>query len=71
MKPLTQKERLEVFEKVFHGIHFARLYNPSKVIEYLNLIDAWSFASNASNGAASWTEVRRKKDNILREMKGL
>jgi hypothetical protein len=65
---MNQKQRLQLHEKIFHNLHFARLYESFKVGEYLDLIDAWSFASNGSNGVATEYEIRRRQDEILLKM---
>ena len=62
---MNQKQRLQIHERLFHDIHFARLYNHEKLFKYLDLIDAWSFAINGNNGTATEYEIRKRQDELL------
>jgi hypothetical protein len=69
---LNQKQRIKALETVLFKLYFTRLtFDHFKQMDILNLIDAYNFADNASNGEASEYEIRKKKDSILERIGGL
>lgn len=62
---MNNNRRLKIFRKVFHEIHFTRLYDKDRLLKILELIDAWSFATNGSNGEMSQYEIGKQQDKIL------
>jgi hypothetical protein len=68
---MTQKERLELFEAVFHRIQLYRevIMDGAKVSQLLDIIGDWSYAHRAGNGELSDREVKRAityQENRLR-----
>lgn len=66
---MNNKQRLEIHEKVFHKIYTARLsFNHDKVLDILNLIDAWAFCVNGNNGEQSEYEIKKAQDYYLERL---
>lgn len=69
---MNNKQRLEIHEKVFHKLYTARLsFNHDKVLDILNLIDAWAYAVNGDNGEQSDYEIRKAQDFFLKKLNKL
>lgn len=63
---MNNKQRLEIHEKILHKLYIARLsYSHDRVYEILNLIDAWCYATNGSNGMQTKYEIKKAQDKIL------
>jgi hypothetical protein len=64
---MDNKQRLKIHQDVFQKIHICNIAcNHQKLTKIIDLIVAWSFASNGSNGEASEYEIRKKQDKILK-----
>jgi hypothetical protein len=65
---LNQKQRLQIHENILYKLHFARLYSQERFLHILDLIGAWSFASNRNNGIQTEAEIKKNQDRILKLM---
>lgn len=69
---MNNKQRLEIHEKVFHKLYTARLsFNHDKVLDILNLIDAYCYAINGNNGEQSQFEIQKAQDYYLEKLEEL
>lgn len=63
---MNNKQRLKIHREVFQNIHIATIaHDNARITKIIELIRAWSFALNGSNGEASEYEIKKKQDEIL------
>lgn len=64
VKHPTQKEKIEVYEKLLHDLQFYRCVamREEAVMALLQRIDAWSYAHRAGNGEGGEKETQERVD---------
>lgn len=69
---MNNKQRLGIHENIFHKLYLARLsYSHDRVYEILNLIDAYCYATNGSNGMQTEYEIKKAQDRMLLKLNKL
>lgn len=72
LKLTKDKEKMAVYESMFHALHFAQVaMNPERVGKLLDSISAWSYAHRQGNGELSDEEQQKLIERALKKMKDL
>ena len=68
---MTLKEKVRIYEGFFHQIqmHYAVTMDQGKVLDALNIIDAWSYAHRVGNGMNTDKEQQRIVITVTKRMK--
>ena len=72
LKLAKDKEKIAVYESMFHALHFAQVaMNPERVGKLLDSISAWSYAHRQGNGELTDEEQRELIEQAFKRMKEL
>jgi len=68
---VTLKEKVQIYERFFHQIqmHYAVTMRQDKVLDALNIIDAWSYSHRVGNGQYSEQVQQKCIDKITERMR--
>lgn len=72
LKLAEDKEKIAVYESMFHALHFAQVaMNPERVGRLLDSISAWSYAHRQGNGELTDEEQQELIEQAFKRMKEL